>query len=98
MTGLEEDQEFDFDFLFEFNQSDEGEGVAPGGSARVGGAEPEVQGLRVQGRGCESGVHCPGYWGTGMGCRPGMQGLDVKRPGVQALVMQGSWVEVLAVQ
>lgn len=76
MTGLEEDQEFDFDFLFEFNQSDEGAGVAPGGSARVGGAEPKVQGhglqrLGVQGRGCGSGVHCPGCWSTGMGCRSG---------------------------
>lgn len=104
MTGLEEDQEFDFDFLFEFNQSDEGAGVAPGGSARVGGAGPKVQGIT----GCRVWAYRAGV--VGLGCivqgagvqgwsaDRGVQGLDVEGPGVQVLVMQASWVGVLGVR
>lgn len=99
MTGLEEDQEFDFDFLFEFNQSDEGAGVAPGGSARVGGAEPKVQGTRAAGSGCTGqGLWVWGALSRVLGCRPGVQGLDVESLGMQVRVMQGSWVEALGIQ
>lgn len=78
------------------------------GSPQVGPRGLEVQSPRCRDTGCSVWVYRAGVVGLGCivqgagvqgwGADQGVRGLDIEGPGVQVLVMHGSWVEVLGVQ